>query len=153
MDEGRRQFLKKSSGLAALTIVAFATSTRISGSTVEPVAKRLIAFARHLFPYDLEDSIYSGVVDAVISNPANLDALNDCADALDRFLDKNDAQQFEAIRALETATFFEKVVNGVRWELHLRPELWELIGYEGPSLQFGGYAREKPASLQWLDRP
>ena len=152
MDEHRRQFLKNS-GLAALTIVAFAASTRISGSTVEPVAERLIAFARHLFPYDLEDSIYSGVVNAVISNPANLDALNDCADALDGFFEKSDAQQINAIRALESATFFEKVVNAVRSELHVRPELWMLIGYEGPSLQFGGYAREKPVSLQWLDRP
>ena len=150
MAEGRRQFLKRC-GLAALTIVAYATSTRISGSTADPIDERLIAFARQLFPYDVEDSIYISVVDAVISNPAYLDALKECADALDGFLEMNDAQQIDAIRALESATFFEEVVNAVRSELHVRPELWMVIGYEGPSLQFGGYAREKPASLQWLD--
>jgi hypothetical protein len=150
MDESRRQVLK-SSGYALAAVIAYATSPA-TGSTAPSSKARLMAFSRQLYPYDdLSDRVYAEVIDTVLADPAQRDDLQACADAIGDFLTMDDAEQIQAIRELEQTTYFEQIRNAIRMELHNRPELWQLIGYRGPSLPFGGYAREKPASLEWLN--
>lgn len=150
MSGSRRDFLK-GVGLATVAVATYAA--RSFAANALPDNARLIIVARTLYPYDLEDAVYREVVDSIVSDPVNLDSLQACADSLDGFLEMSEAEQIQSIETLQSATFFEDVRIAVQLELHNRPELWQLIGYEGPSLPFGGYANETPASLAWLNRP
>ena len=151
MGGSRRQFLEGSGFAIAAIAVYTASTSRAFGSTASSDKASLIAFCRRLYPYDgLDDNVYMEIVDSIVSNPVLSDALKASANALSGFLEMIDAEQLQAIRAMESNSFFEDIRNTVRLEMHNRPELWHLIGYEGPSLLFGVYAREQPASLEWL---
>ena len=155
MEGNRREFLQ-GTGIAVIAVLAHSICpggvVASTGSSEEAIA-RLTALARQLFPYDgLGDEVYVTVISDVLANTKNNEAMQSCAEQLNGFLTMNDSKQIDAIRQIETMPSFNEVRETVLTNLHNCQELWTLIGYEGPSLQFGGYAQEERANLDWLDR-
>ena len=58
--------------------------------------------------------------------------------------------QIEALALIEGEPFFATVQTAVREQLYERPEVWQLIGYGGPSVGQGGYVTRGFDDIDWL---
>jgi hypothetical protein len=59
-------------------------------------------------------------------------------------------RQLELLRGISATEFFEGVRSRVITTLYDDREVWQLLGYEGPSYDQGGYAERGFADLDWL---
>jgi hypothetical protein len=120
----------------------------------------LLRMARRLYPHDaLGDAVYVDVLAplqaAADADPKLAEALRDGRDALDiaaggDWLAADVEKQVMAFREIENGTFFETVQNAVRTELYEHPTVWELIGYQGSSVEHGGYLERGFDDIDWL---
>ena len=62
-----------------------------------------------------------------------------------------EGQQIAALGRIERSPFFQRMLGHVQATLFNDPRLWKLIGYEGSSLEFGGYAGRGLDDIDWLD--
>jgi len=69
------------------------------------------------------------------------------------FAELSPEQQLETLRGISGTEFFEGVRSRVITSLYDDREVWELLGYEGPSFDEGGYAQRGFADLDWLPDP
>jgi hypothetical protein len=60
---------------------------------------------------------------------------------------------FEVLRRMSGSAFFEAVRSKTILTLYNDPEVWSLLGYEGPSFEQGGYLRRGFDDLDWLPEP
>lgn len=67
-----------------------------------------------------------------------------------RFLDQAEADQLRRLQAIEQGEFFQFLLPAVRGRLWDDREVWALIGYEGSSMEFGGYLNRGLADIDWL---
>ncbi|MDP9178504.1 MAG: hypothetical protein M3O61_12560 [Gemmatimonadota bacterium] len=128
----------------------------------EQQRRRLSRMARLLYPHDaLPDATYDAVLESLQrranQDPALAAALRDGLRQLDRAADGDWRNapphvQIQALRTLETGAFFDTVRQAVTAELYERPEVWRLIGYEGPSAPLGGYLHRGFNDIDWLPR-
>jgi hypothetical protein len=58
--------------------------------------------------------------------------------------------QIAAMKAMENSTFFTRVQGAVREELYNQPVVWKLLGFEGSSVEFGGYIDRGFDDIDWL---
>jgi len=118
--------------------------------------------ARLLYPHDaLPDVTYEAVLASLQrradEDPSLAATLRDGLRQLDRAArgDWSNAPprlQLQALRTLEASPFFDTVRQEVVTELYERPEVWRLIGYEGPSAPLGGYLHRGFDDIAWLPR-
>jgi hypothetical protein len=140
-------------------------STHAPAGTAQHVAETVTAAARGLFPHTgLSDRVY-GRVAAKLTEGAAGDAdaervLNEGVAQLDaggaggvQFVELDDDARLAALRAIEGSAFFELVRSTAVVEVYNDPETWELLGYEGPSFDKGGYLHRGFNDLDWLDEP
>ncbi len=66
------------------------------------------------------------------------------------WLTAQEDSQRELLEPFANGTFFKTVQDGVRTELYQHPEVWKLIGYEGSSLEYGGYINRGFNDIDWL---
>jgi hypothetical protein len=59
----------------------------------------------------------------------------------------------EVLRGMSGTTFFEAVRSKTILTLYNDPEVWALLGYEGPSFEHGGYLNRGFDDLDWLPDP
>jgi hypothetical protein len=57
------------------------------------------------------------------------------------------------LRGMSGTAFFEAVRSNTILTLYNDPEVWSLLGYEGPSFDQGGYLQRGFADLDWLPDP
>lgn len=124
--------------------------------------RRLSRVARLLYPHDaLPDATYDAVLESlqrrVNQDPGLAATLRDGLRQLDRAAEGNWSNaplrlQLGALRTVEGSAFFDTVRQAVVTELYERPEVWRLIGYEGPSAPFGGYLLRGFDDIDWLPR-
>ena len=69
------------------------------------------------------------------------------------FTELDDAAAFELISGFSDAAFFQGVRAQVITALYDDREVWELLGYEGPSFDKGGYLTRGFDDLDWLPDP
>ena len=69
------------------------------------------------------------------------------------FADLDDAARLEVLRGISSTEFFEGVRSRVITTLYDDREVWQLLGYEGPSYDQGGYVDRGFADLDWLPDP
>jgi hypothetical protein len=137
-------------------------STHAPVGTAQHVAETVTAAARGLYPHTgLSDRVY-GRVAAKLTEGAAGDAdaervLNEGVAQLDAgntpFVELDDDARLAALRAIEGSTFFELVRSTAVVEVYNDPETWELLGYEGPSFDKGGYLHRGFNDLDWLPEP
>lgn len=62
-------------------------------------------------------------------------------------------EQLEALKRIEGSDFFELVRSTAVVEVYSDQRTWELVGYEGPSFDKGGYVNRGFNDLDWLPDP
>jgi hypothetical protein len=106
--------------------------------------------ARLVFPHDrLPDAVYAGIVGELLLDPELAPVLNSGVLELGDFLSAADEAQISRLTAIEKGEFFETLQLQLRLALYRTPELWELIGYPGPSFPVG-YAERGFDDIDWL---
>jgi hypothetical protein len=62
-------------------------------------------------------------------------------------------EQLEALKGIEGSDFFELVRSTAVVEVYSDQRTWQLVGYEGPSFDKGGYLNQGFNDLDWLPDP
>lgn len=153
----RRTFLTSAAGAA---IVAALPGCSPGTRRLEMERRALLRMARLLYPHDaLDDEIYVEVMQPLLVR-ANRDvalaadlragvAMLDAGAGGD-WLAASPDRQLEALERLEDGVFFETMQTAVRARLYRHPAVWNLIGYEGSSVEYGGYIHRGFDDIDWL---
>ena len=137
-------------------------STHAPVGTAQHVAETVTAAARGLYPHaGLSDRVYGRVAakltEGAAGDPDAERVLNEGVAQLDRggtpFVELDDGARLEALRAIEGSAFFELVRSTAVVEVYNDEETWQLLGYEGPSFDKGGYLHRGFNDLDWLPEP
>lgn len=155
----RRAFLASAAGVC-LSAALPGCSTRPPGREME--RRALVRMARLLYPHDtLDDGIYREALRPLLaradsSRPlaASLRAGLESLDAGDagRWLAATPERQLGALERIAGTPFFRTVQTSVRAELYEHPAVWKLIGYEGSSVEDGGWIHRGFDHIDWLPR-
>ena len=62
-------------------------------------------------------------------------------------------EQLEMLKAIEGSDFFELVRSTAVAQVYSDQRTWQLVGYEGPSFDKGGYINRGFNDLDWLPDP
>jgi len=153
-----RRTLLASFGACAIAASVWSLAQQSGLSTQE--RQRLLRMARHLYPHNnLSDDVYAECLTWIYES-ANVDPvlsqlLRDGLDALDaaangNWLVASPDDQVRALRNVESSDFFEAVKDEARTALYEHPAVWALIGYEGSSVEYGGYIDRGFDDIDWL---
>jgi hypothetical protein len=165
----RRRFLETSSHLA---VGAAAMAAAGGAAVVKPelawAATRVISpgqaasltvMARHLFPHDsLGDQYYATAVEALdekaAADPALAAQLAEGVAKLDQamgipFLKLSSGNQLQVIEDLEGTPFFD-TVRSATLALYTNDVVARNFGFEGSSVEYGGYINRGFNDLGWL---
>jgi hypothetical protein len=164
----RRDFLKCGSGSVALSWVISTGFAKVM-PTVEAApkavllqvlstqeARTLLAMTRTLFPHDfLADDSYMKVVAAVDTKASSDAQTASLVRAGLTTLGKtfsllSESEREHTLRALEKSPFFTFVHGETLNNLYGDPEVWKIFGYEGSSLEHGGYIHRGFDDIDWL---
>lgn len=122
-------------------------------------SKTLAHMARLLFPYDaLKEATYAATP-ALVSLPggpkaalallrkglADLDAA-----ASGRWLEQPQAEQLEALRRIQSSAFFQAMKIAAAAAVYRDQAVWKQIGYQGSSVEYGGYLERGFDDIDWL---
>lgn len=153
----RRSFLTSAAGAAFIVALP---GCGLEAGLGENDRRALLRMARLLYPHDaLADDIYAEVLQPfqsrVADDRAMAAALRAGFEELDRAAGRDwrtapTDDQIEALQRIEDAAFFETVQGAVRTQLYEHPEVWNLIGYEGSSVEYGGYVHRGFDDIDWL---
>lgn len=155
----RRRFI-----IAAVSIAAAAA--------LEPVLLRsarawaagdrgaLVHLTRLLYPHDpVDDAVYADVLDqslSMLAEDRGLERLlDDAAAELDRSLDGDflaapPEAQVAALRAVQDRPYFSGILGAVGNRLYSHTGTWNMMGYDGPSYEKGGYIDRGAGDIDWL---
>jgi len=121
-------------------------------------AATLTRMAWLLFPYpELGMEPYQRVTEGMRAGMAGQEAMvAEGVRALDEagegaWLDRPESAQIEALKGIESGPFFQWVLNSTKRILFNDREVWAFVGYEGSSLEFGGYLDRGVNDIDWLD--
>ena len=168
-DMNRRRFLQTSglaaAGMAAIqTGAAFVDPSRAWAMTTaaldERQAKALLMMARHLFPHDeLGDQHYVAAVEALdaqaAADPAFAEQLRSGIAELDAamgipFVDLSAGNQLRVLEDIEGSAFFDAVRGTTMSTLYNNDVVERHYGYEGSSMEYGGYIDRGFNDIGWL---
>ena len=169
----RREFLK-TGAMAVVGTAAVATGFVAEVSAAEEAtpkfavlqphdAQTLLQVTRQIFPHrKLSDAPYWRVVGqldgAAQADPSVAKLLSGGVAQLDssqgsKFVDLNDKQKLDALKAIETGDFFQKVRGVELQTLYSDPEVGKALKYQGASYPIGGYLHHGFNDLAWLPDP
>lgn len=162
----RRRFLAATlafSGLATVGSVSIIFSPAVAWAAASGRAggrEALVRIARHLYPHKaLDDSVYVDVVDSILESASSNSTLAQSLDSLIESLDKahgsswitaEPSLQVRLLADAESQPHFTAARIQVLTRLYNHPATWELIGYDGPSVQYGGYVDRGFDAIDWL---
>jgi hypothetical protein len=116
------------------------------------------AFPHRTFPMGPYRRAADAVIEQAGTNPrmlaqlvqglAELDAQRDV-----RFAELDVDTAAAVLRGADGSPFVTAVVDSAVVTLYSDPEVWELLGYEGPSFDKGGYVNRGFDDLDWLPDP
>ncbi len=166
----RREFLlalgQLGFGVAALSLSPLA----LGASQVEAIGLThldsemtfvAVQVARLLFPHQsLEDEVYLQIARDIDTDISRRPEVKTGMESLPKLLDQQcDGQwlempqpvQIEALRKLEETETFFYLRNRTIESLYRNPVVWKLVGYEGSSIEHGGYLNRGFDDIDWLD--
>ena len=165
----RRQLLvnttKILTAISASSVLTFPIITSASGETEflslsDEQVKTLNLLSRSMFPHEsLDDSYYLAVTQSIgrkISAKAGLKELvEDGVKQLnvaseDSWLELSSTARNEIMTNIDKSPFFAFVLNTSIDVLYRHPDVWKLIGYEGSSIEHGGYLHRGFDDIDWL---
>jgi len=165
----RRQFLQNSgataAGLAAAGGIVFGPdhAWALSTKTLDAhTAETLLGVARAMFPHDrLGDQYYAAVVEkldaAATGDPALRSLIADGVARLDAargmpWLKLSEGGRTAALKSLEATEFFAAVRTQTVDGLYGNPLVYRYFGYEGSSVEYGGYLERGFDDIGWLPK-
>lgn len=163
----RRGFIKIGGGSAALALIPaagligyvppVAAAAEVTLKVLDEQQSRLLlSVVRTLFPHDfLSDAYYMKVVAALDSKAAEdaqvAETLRQGLASLPSgFRIMAEAAREGQLRTMEDSAFFKLAHNETMLGLYSDPEVWKIFGYEGPSVEHGGYINRGFDDLNWL---
>lgn len=164
----RREMIRISGGASLLPLASalgLATATQYARAGLQTSdlkvfdqtqGELLLSVARTLFPHDfLSDEHYLKIVVALDGKAAadqDIAALIRTALAAfpDDFTAMLEATREEYLRSLEGSPFFRLVYQDTMVGLYGDPNVASLLGYEGSSLEHGGYVERGFDDIAWL---
>jgi hypothetical protein len=165
--QSRRDFLWRTgfvaTGLATGGTVIFGPNYAwaLSTSALDPhTAETLMVMARELFPHDrLGDEYYAAVVDAVDKQAAGnaelRKLLTDGVAQLDAarglpWLQLSEGGRIAVLKTVETGPFFAAMRTATINNLYTNPLVYRYFGFEGSSVEYGGYINRGFDDIGWL---
>ena len=154
----RRKLLR---GLA-LTLALLTTKfrTALAADPQQHVQQTLEKLAYHLFPHaGLPAGPYQEVAnalaalastDAKLAQELKLGIAELDAGSKTRWLERSEEQQLIAVQQIEGSPFFHLMRRATIEHLYRNKKVWKLIGYEGSSVEFGGYLDRGFDDIDWL---
>lgn len=137
---------------------------QLNATQMTPDAKRvLVRILRVAFPHpSFPDGPYERTAQKILDEAAEstwwrvaltqgLNALNVVSGG--DFTALPDAEALSVLRQVEASTFFGFVRRTTVLNLYDDHEVWEALGYEGPSFDKGGYINRGFNDLDWLPEP
>ena len=131
-----------------------------SGQVDEAVRFAMVRMARLLYPHDaLSDEVYADLLDQALSDTATGAVFARQLEAVTAALagrsggawqNLDVAAQIEAMRGIETESYFVAIQNNVRASIYTGSAFWKHVGYPGPSKDFGGYLHRGAGEIDWL---
>ena len=130
--------------------------------------RNLVRLLRAAYPHPrFPDGPYERTADAIISQAAgslwnrlllteglaSLDARSASDGGPGRFTDLDDATALSLLRGIEDAKFFVFIRGVAVVALYDDAEVQQLLGYEGPAFEQGGYLHRGFDDLDWLPNP
>ena len=114
-----------------------------------------------MYPHDaLSDDVYARVGEKLAETARDdsgaAQMIEDGVSALngDRaFAELSADEQLETLKGIEGSDFFELVRSTAVVEVYSDQRTWQLVGYEGPSFDKGGYINRGFNDLDWLPDP
>jgi len=161
----RRKLLQSAALILALVTTGarglFARAQADSSATMpEHLDETLQQLARRLFPHDsLSADPYKEIATALISRASTDRELTELLQGgvarLDdggstSWLMQTEVRQIAAINRLEGGEFFRLVRTTTIEHLYRNKEVWKLLGYQGSSVEFGGYVDRGFDDIDWL---
>ena len=157
MTTTRREFLQLTVNLALVSLgghsVAEDTPGRHGGKVLSDVVYQL-------FPHErLSRDVYMQVTAQLgdrIGQSAELTAMMDSAmevlsgNSPENWFTLAERGKTEALEKIQHTPFFQFVLNEALSGVYRHPLTWELLGYEGSSLEFGGYIDRGFNDIDWL---
>ncbi|HVY07334.1 MAG TPA: gluconate 2-dehydrogenase subunit 3 family protein [Burkholderiales bacterium] len=166
----RRQFLKLGgealflslvlgTGLAPFARPVFAGDLKVLS---DEEAKTLLAVSRTLFPHDsIEDGYYMNVVAAIDAKSADdaktrelvrqgVRKLNAALGGA--FADAPESARTNVLKTMEKSDFFALAYGETLNNLYGNPAIWKMFGYEGSSVEYGGYLERGFDDISWLPK-
>jgi hypothetical protein len=121
-------------------------STPDTAALSEETAQAIVRAARAMYPHDdLPDDVYRRVADKLGEAAADdAEAAKTIEDGAAALGDGDDLSKIEG------TPFFELVRSTAVVEVYSDQRTWELLGYEGPSFDKGGYLERGFNDLDWL---
>ena len=116
------------------------------------------AFPHRTFPNAPYERATDAVVEQAGADPRFLAQLIQGLTDLDgqrerAFGDLDEETASAVLRGADGTPFLGGIVDSVVVTLYSDPEVWELLGYEGPSFDQGGYVNRGFDDLDWLPDP
>lgn len=120
----------------------------------------LAQLCRFLFPHDdLADSVYLDVVRDIgvdiESNDETRILITDAVALLKRkaggeWLETKEQEKFRILESLQNTPFFRYLHWRTIESLYRTSKVWKLLGYQGSSLEYGGYLHRGFDDIDWL---
>lgn len=123
-------------------------------------AKALLAMGRTLFPHDmLDDRFYQNAVGALDAKAAEdatmrqqlVDGIRQL-NADGSFAAMEESARAAVLKKMESTPFFQTVYGESLNGLYGNPEVWKIFGYEGSSVEHGGYLERGFDDIKWLPK-
>jgi hypothetical protein len=117
--------------------------------------------ARAMYPHEaLPDDVYARVgarlTETAHADPVAARTIEEGVAALNGgqpFGDLSTDEQLAVLQSIEGSEFFELVRSVAVVEVYSDERTWQLLGYEGPSFEKGGYIDRGFDDLDWLPDP
>ena len=164
LEKTRRQFLLGSASLGALIGISLngvALGAEGAAPVLDARAKEsLSTLAQRMFPHkDFNETVYKGVADAVAADVSRSMQLNGLiaegiksldAEQESDWLSASEKAQIAAMKAIQEQPFFQYVLHKSIDVLYRDPSLLGVLGYEGSSIEKGGYLHRGFNDIDWL---
>ncbi len=162
----RRRFLVAAIALSGFgilgpSVLRLSRAWAQSGTPLEEdILRALVQMARRLYPHDaIPDEVYAQVLGDALASTADEESFAETLRSAEQelnsqqpadFIDLDAYAQIEAMRAVEQMSFFATIQEAVKIRVYNHPAIWNLLGYEGPSYQQGGYLNRGAGEIDWL---
>jgi len=147
--------------ILGLTLNGFAGCTARAATALDTRTQaNLATLTRRMFPHQrFDEAAFRGVSDAIaaeagMSMPLT-ELLNDGIGSLDGaqepdWLEASEKAQLAAMQAIQEQPFFQYVLNKSIDVLYRDQSLLSTLGYEGSSIEKGGYLQRGFNDIDWL---